>query len=329
MGTRRPHVCPLRPTAGEPGRRGPAGQEEGRRPGLTCPAPPGPSLSCFHWPRGVQACARLQQLLDWTRSAGCGGAGERFFRKLSCTLHLLATPRAQLIQVGGRGSGGGGGGPMPLLLGRRPASQAGAADSAQRQGSGPTVRPVPAPPLRPRWGGGSAEAEGEGPETGGSPWVPRGPLGTGVLQSGRGRQRRGSETVRGNRAAAAVAGSGWRERPRARTSRNREWPAWKRGPQPPTCTELNPDDQMHREPGPALQPPEGPGAAGTRLQPSAHGPDVQARDREGASAAPGYSRPRSLTHRLPPCPAPATDTVVMGSVEPATVLPTCLPQTRT
>ncbi|XP_055266372.1 LOW QUALITY PROTEIN: ras-associating and dilute domain-containing protein [Moschus berezovskii] len=59
----------------------------------------GPSLSCFHWPRGVQACARLQQLLEWTRSAGFGEAGERFFRKLSCTLNLLATPSAQLIQM--------------------------------------------------------------------------------------------------------------------------------------------------------------------------------------------------------------------------------------
>ncbi|XP_066129577.1 ras-associating and dilute domain-containing protein isoform X1 [Saccopteryx bilineata] len=59
----------------------------------------GPSLSCFHWPRGVQACVRLQQLLEWTWSAGFGEAGERFFRKLSCTLNLLATPRAQLIQM--------------------------------------------------------------------------------------------------------------------------------------------------------------------------------------------------------------------------------------
>ncbi|XP_030651806.1 ras-associating and dilute domain-containing protein isoform X2 [Nomascus leucogenys] len=59
----------------------------------------GPSLSCFHWPRGVQACARLQQLLEWMRSAGFGVAGEHFFRKLSCTLNLLATPRAQLIQM--------------------------------------------------------------------------------------------------------------------------------------------------------------------------------------------------------------------------------------
>ncbi|XP_027382414.1 ras-associating and dilute domain-containing protein isoform X4 [Bos indicus x Bos taurus] len=59
----------------------------------------GPSLSCFHWPRGVQACARLQQLLEWIRSAGFGEAGERFFRKLSCTLNLLATPSAQLIQM--------------------------------------------------------------------------------------------------------------------------------------------------------------------------------------------------------------------------------------
>ncbi|XP_045669232.1 ras-associating and dilute domain-containing protein [Ursus americanus] len=59
----------------------------------------GPSLSCFHWPRGVQASARLQQLLEWTRSAGHGEAGERFFRKLSCALNLLATPRAQLIQM--------------------------------------------------------------------------------------------------------------------------------------------------------------------------------------------------------------------------------------
>ena len=61
-------------------------------------------MSCFHWPRGVQACARLQQLLEWIRSAGFGEAGERFFRKLSCTLNLLATPSAQLIQV--RGAGG-------------------------------------------------------------------------------------------------------------------------------------------------------------------------------------------------------------------------------
>jgi hypothetical protein len=71
-------------------------------PGITQPVSlPGPCLSCFHWPRGVQACARLQQLLEWTKSAGLGAAGERFFRKLSCTLHLLATPSAQLIQVGG------------------------------------------------------------------------------------------------------------------------------------------------------------------------------------------------------------------------------------
>ncbi|KAL0608139.1 Ras-associating and dilute domain-containing protein [Plecturocebus cupreus] len=59
----------------------------------------GPSMSCFHWPRGVQACARLQQLLEWMRSAGFGAAGEHFFCKLSCTLNLLATPRAQLIQM--------------------------------------------------------------------------------------------------------------------------------------------------------------------------------------------------------------------------------------
>ncbi|XP_054549649.1 ras-associating and dilute domain-containing protein isoform X2 [Talpa occidentalis] len=59
----------------------------------------GPSLSCFHWPRGVQACARLQQLLEWTRSAGCGEAAECFFQKLSCTLNLLATPSAQLVQM--------------------------------------------------------------------------------------------------------------------------------------------------------------------------------------------------------------------------------------
>lgn len=62
---------------------------------------PGPSLSCFHWPRGVQACARLQQFLEWARSAGLGVPAERFFRKLSCTLHLLATPSAQLVQVRG------------------------------------------------------------------------------------------------------------------------------------------------------------------------------------------------------------------------------------
>nr|XP_004671379.2 ras-associating and dilute domain-containing protein [Jaculus jaculus] len=59
----------------------------------------GPSLSCFHWPRGVQACARLQQFLEWARSAGLGVPAECFFRKLSCTLHLLATPSAQLVQM--------------------------------------------------------------------------------------------------------------------------------------------------------------------------------------------------------------------------------------
>ncbi|CAO2630405.1 Ras-associating and dilute domain-containing protein [Lemmus lemmus] len=59
----------------------------------------GPSLSCFHWPRGVQACARLQQFLEWARSTGLGAPAERFFRKLSCTLHLLATPSAQLVQM--------------------------------------------------------------------------------------------------------------------------------------------------------------------------------------------------------------------------------------
>ncbi|XP_075383690.1 ras-associating and dilute domain-containing protein isoform X1 [Tenrec ecaudatus] len=59
----------------------------------------GPSLSCFHWPKGVQAFARLQQLLEWARGAGLGAAGEQFFRKLSCTLNLLATPSAQLVQM--------------------------------------------------------------------------------------------------------------------------------------------------------------------------------------------------------------------------------------
>lgn len=91
------------------------------------PASQGPSLSCFHWPRGVQACARLQQLLEWTRSAGFGEAGEHFFRKLSCTLNLLATPSAQLIQVGGaqrawethKCSGAEGRGPRVVALGSR------------------------------------------------------------------------------------------------------------------------------------------------------------------------------------------------------------------
>ncbi|XP_042637085.1 ras-associating and dilute domain-containing protein [Orycteropus afer afer] len=59
----------------------------------------GPSLSCFHWPNGVQAFARLQQLLEWVRGAGLGAEGEQFFRKLSCTLNLLATPSAQLVQM--------------------------------------------------------------------------------------------------------------------------------------------------------------------------------------------------------------------------------------
>ncbi|XP_006859931.1 PREDICTED: ras-associating and dilute domain-containing protein [Chrysochloris asiatica] len=59
----------------------------------------GPSLSCFHWPQGVLASARLQQLLEWVRGAGLGAAGEQFFRKLSCTLNLLATPSAQLVQM--------------------------------------------------------------------------------------------------------------------------------------------------------------------------------------------------------------------------------------
>ncbi|XP_006889810.1 PREDICTED: ras-associating and dilute domain-containing protein [Elephantulus edwardii] len=59
----------------------------------------GPSLSCFHWPKGVQAFARLQQLLEWVRGAGLGATGEQFFRKLSCTLNLLSTPSAQLVQM--------------------------------------------------------------------------------------------------------------------------------------------------------------------------------------------------------------------------------------
>ena len=99
---------PWKPTAGAEARcqRLAGGEDrpslgEGGQHGVTFPPPAGPSLSCFHWPRGVQACARLQQLLEWMRSTGCGEAGEHFFRKLSCTLNLLATPRAQLIQVGG------------------------------------------------------------------------------------------------------------------------------------------------------------------------------------------------------------------------------------
>ncbi|XP_074063105.1 ras-associating and dilute domain-containing protein isoform X3 [Macrotis lagotis] len=59
----------------------------------------GPTLSCFHWPKGVQVCARLQQLLEWTQSLGFGPLAEQFFKKLSCTVNLLATPGAQLIQM--------------------------------------------------------------------------------------------------------------------------------------------------------------------------------------------------------------------------------------
>lgn len=52
---------------------------------------------------------------------------------------------------------------------------------------------------------------------------------------------------------------GVEERARARTARNREGLEPKasvetRGPRPPTRTELNPDDQVSKEPGPALQP---------------------------------------------------------------------------
>ncbi|XP_015420636.1 PREDICTED: uncharacterized protein LOC102762072 [Myotis davidii] len=57
-------------------------------PSMTVIAPPSvftPHLPCSHHPsRG---------------GAGFGEAGEHFFRKLSCTLNLLATPRAQLIQM--------------------------------------------------------------------------------------------------------------------------------------------------------------------------------------------------------------------------------------
>ncbi|XP_007498493.2 ras-associating and dilute domain-containing protein [Monodelphis domestica] len=59
----------------------------------------GPVLSCFHWPKGVQICARLQQLLEWAQSIGFGPLAEQFFKKLSCTVNLLATPSAQLIQM--------------------------------------------------------------------------------------------------------------------------------------------------------------------------------------------------------------------------------------
>lgn len=104
-------------TGGQLGPDSPGEGGPGASPFL--PPSPGPSLSCFHWPRGVQACARLQQLLEWTRSAGFGEAGERFFRKLSCTLNLLATPRAQLIQVGGVGWG-----PCVVTLGSPTTDQA-------------------------------------------------------------------------------------------------------------------------------------------------------------------------------------------------------------
>ncbi|XP_044534713.1 ras-associating and dilute domain-containing protein [Gracilinanus agilis] len=59
----------------------------------------GPVLSCFHWPKGVQVCARLRQLLEWAQSIGFGPLAEQFFKKLSCTVNLLATPSAQLIQM--------------------------------------------------------------------------------------------------------------------------------------------------------------------------------------------------------------------------------------
>ncbi|XP_031796868.1 ras-associating and dilute domain-containing protein isoform X3 [Sarcophilus harrisii] len=59
----------------------------------------GPTLSCFHWPKGVQVCARLRQLLEWAQSMGFGPLAEQFFKKLSCTVNLLATPSAQLIQM--------------------------------------------------------------------------------------------------------------------------------------------------------------------------------------------------------------------------------------
>ncbi|XP_072453771.1 ras-associating and dilute domain-containing protein isoform X3 [Notamacropus eugenii] len=59
----------------------------------------GPTLSCFHWPKGVQVCAHLRQLLEWAQSMGFGPLAEQFFKKLSCTVNLLATPSAQLIQM--------------------------------------------------------------------------------------------------------------------------------------------------------------------------------------------------------------------------------------
>ncbi|XP_074137310.1 ras-associating and dilute domain-containing protein isoform X2 [Sminthopsis crassicaudata] len=59
----------------------------------------GPTLSCFHWPKGVQVCARLRQLLEWAQNMGFGPLAEQFFKKLSCTVNLLATPSAQLIQM--------------------------------------------------------------------------------------------------------------------------------------------------------------------------------------------------------------------------------------
>ena len=95
-------------------------------------------------PRGVQACARLQQLLEWTRSAGFGEAGERFFRKLSCTLDLLATPSAQLIQVGaprrepaGTVWLGSGASSLQTRKGSVPAVSLRAALLTHRQGHGP------------------------------------------------------------------------------------------------------------------------------------------------------------------------------------------------
>uniref|UniRef100_UPI00398F762B ras-interacting protein 1-like n=1 Tax=Pristiophorus japonicus TaxID=55135 RepID=UPI00398F762B len=53
----------------------------------------------YHWSKGVQIRANLDLLLDCIQGMGLGDQATEFFLKLSTAVNLLATPKANLLQV--------------------------------------------------------------------------------------------------------------------------------------------------------------------------------------------------------------------------------------
>uniref|UniRef100_UPI0035902BE5 ras-associating and dilute domain-containing protein-like isoform X1 n=1 Tax=Myxine glutinosa TaxID=7769 RepID=UPI0035902BE5 len=52
----------------------------------------------YHWSRGVQLRANLDLVLEWLQEANLGDLASEFFRKLSTSADLLATPKLNLMQ---------------------------------------------------------------------------------------------------------------------------------------------------------------------------------------------------------------------------------------